>query len=62
MLLSACAAVAYAQAPGDTVRIAVPGTDVAMTFAYIPAGTFTMGSPENEPGRDADEGPPRRVT
>lgn len=29
---------------------------------WIPAGTFTMGSPESEPGRDADEGPQHAVT
>ncbi|MFC1532040.1 formylglycine-generating enzyme family protein [Thermodesulfobacteriota bacterium] len=26
-----------------------------MTFRYIPAGTFTMGSPDDEPGRADDE-------
>ncbi|MBQ9128985.1 MAG: formylglycine-generating enzyme family protein, partial [Thermoguttaceae bacterium] len=30
-------------------------------FRYCPAGTFTMGSPENETGRNNDEGPQRRV-
>lgn len=28
---------------------------IGMTFALIPAGTFTMGSPPNEPGRYEDE-------
>lgn len=28
---------------------------LGMHFRLIPAGTFTMGSPENEPGRDIDE-------
>ncbi|WP_161626566.1 formylglycine-generating enzyme family protein [Desulfatiglans anilini] len=28
---------------------------LGMTFALIPAGSFMMGSPENEAGRDADE-------
>ncbi|WP_175469731.1 formylglycine-generating enzyme family protein [Desulfoluna spongiiphila] len=28
-----------------------------MGFAWIPPGTFTMGSPRNEPGRDSDETP-----
>jgi len=28
---------------------------LGQTFRLIPAGTFTMGSPSNEPGRDSDE-------
>jgi formylglycine-generating enzyme required for sulfatase activity len=28
---------------------------VGMKFVYIPPGTFTMGSPHDEPGRDKDE-------
>lgn len=28
----------------------------------LPAGTFTMGSPDDEPGRDKDEGPQHQVT
>jgi formylglycine-generating enzyme required for sulfatase activity len=28
----------------------------------LPAGTFTMGSPDDEPGRDPDEGPQHMVT
>ena len=31
-------------------------------FKLIPAGTFTMGSPSDEPGRDIDEGPQHTVT
>ncbi len=30
-------------------------------FVYIPPGTFVMGSPEYEPGRDSDDGPQHRV-
>jgi formylglycine-generating enzyme required for sulfatase activity/imidazolonepropionase-like amidohydrolase len=33
----------------------------AQRMIVIPAGEFTMGSPANEPGRRADEGPRRRV-
>ena len=29
--------------------------EIDMPFHFIPAGTFVMGSPENEPYRDADE-------
>ncbi len=32
-----------------------------MVFAWVPAGSFVMGSPPDEPGRDADE-VPHRVT
>ncbi len=33
------------------------------TFILLPAGTFTMGSPSDEPGRDGrDEGPQHQVT
>jgi formylglycine-generating enzyme required for sulfatase activity len=31
-------------------------------LARIAAGSFTMGSPVSEPGREADEGPQQRVT
>ena len=31
-------------------------------MVVIPGGTFLMGSPEDEPGRDNDEGPQREVT
>ena len=33
-----------------------------MTMAWIPPGSFVMGSDENEAGRDASEGPTRLVT
>ena len=37
------------------------GTDVHFKMVPIPAGTFTMGSPENEPGRGKGEGPQHDV-
>jgi formylglycine-generating enzyme required for sulfatase activity len=40
----------------QTQRIIVKlGDDIPMVFAAIPAGTFTMGSPASEKGRDDDE-------
>ncbi len=36
--------------------------DLKLTLAPIPAGTFTMGSPKNEPGRSQREGPQTNVT
>jgi formylglycine-generating enzyme required for sulfatase activity len=40
----------------------VPGTGVSFTMAYVPAGTFMIGSPASEVGRSDDEGPQREVT
>jgi formylglycine-generating enzyme required for sulfatase activity len=38
------------------------GGGVKMRVVWVPAGTFTMGSPTSEEGRDSDEGPQTRVT
>ncbi|MEN8216056.1 MAG: formylglycine-generating enzyme family protein [Pseudomonadota bacterium] len=35
---------------------------VSLEMVYIPGGRFMMGSPENEKGRDDDEGPQHLVT
>lgn len=39
----------------------IPGSDVSYDMVPIPAGQFLMGSPADEEGRDADEGPQRQV-
>ena len=36
--------------------------DVCPEMVVVPAGSFMMGSPAGEEGRDADEGPQRKVT
>lgn len=40
---------------------AVPDSDTVLQMVPIPPGEFTLGTPEEEPGRRADEGPPQRV-
>ena len=40
----------------------IPGTNVSVIMALAPGGTFAMGSPPDEMGRDGDEGPQRTVT
>ncbi len=39
----------------------ISGSDLVIEMVAIPAGIFTMGSPEMETGRKVDEGPQRRV-
>jgi formylglycine-generating enzyme len=40
----------------------IPGTNVAFEMVAVPAGSFNMGSPDNEPLRKPDEGPVHKVT
>jgi formylglycine-generating enzyme required for sulfatase activity len=44
--------------PSAPVRRSAPEIEMV----YVTGGTFLMGSPENEPGRDSWEGPQHRVT
>jgi len=45
-----------------TVSLSLPADAKPLEMVKIPAGTFTMGSPENEQGRDSNEGPQHQVT
>jgi hypothetical protein len=40
---------------------AIPGTAISFDMIAIPGGTFSMGSPQDESGRNDDEGPVREV-
>lgn len=40
----------------------IPGSEVTFEMVPIPAGTLTMGSPDKEEGRKADEGPQHEVS
>jgi len=44
-----------------TVSSSTYTNSLGQTFVLIPAGTFIMGSPSNEPFRAADEGPQHQV-
>jgi formylglycine-generating enzyme required for sulfatase activity len=39
----------------------IPGSSVSFEMVAIPGGAFQMGSPQDEPFRNADEGPVREV-
>jgi formylglycine-generating enzyme required for sulfatase activity len=40
----------------------IPGAEEVIQMTPIPGGTFEMGSPSGEQGRDEDEGPAKEVT
>jgi hypothetical protein len=42
-------------------QVKVVSNSIGMKLVYIPAGSFMMGSPSNEDGRDEDEGPQHQV-
>jgi formylglycine-generating enzyme required for sulfatase activity len=47
---------------GDRHTQEIPGTSVSFELAYLSGGSFRIGSPPDEIGRDEDEGPRRAVT
>ncbi|GIX03968.1 MAG: hypothetical protein KatS3mg113_0974 [Planctomycetaceae bacterium] len=55
------AAEASTQAEMKRYVESIDGTDVSFEMIPIPGGEFLMGSPEDEPGRNDDEGPQHRV-
>ncbi len=52
---------AKTQAEMKPYRDVIPGTRVKFELVPIPGGEFLMGSPEDEAGRDEDEGPQVKV-
>lgn len=53
------ASYSMAQKKGSNIFIS---PTLGAKFVLIPAGTFMMGSPRDEPGRDSDETPQHQVT
>jgi len=45
----------------ETYTEQVPNTGISFKMIAIPGGSFSMGSPGNEPLRNADEGPVKKV-
>ncbi|HTV01224.1 MAG TPA: SUMF1/EgtB/PvdO family nonheme iron enzyme [Luteitalea sp.] len=70
LAVTASALVAQSAAPtapaptaaGASYTETIPGTAVSFEMVAIPGGTFTMGSPDGETGRNPDEGPQVAVT
>ena len=44
-----------------TFEQTIPGSSLKFKMIAIPAGNFTIGSPATEKGRDADEGPQKKI-
>ncbi|MDX1394489.1 MAG: SUMF1/EgtB/PvdO family nonheme iron enzyme [Gemmatimonadota bacterium] len=63
VVATGAAPVAWAQEPsaGDRRTETIPGTGVSFEVAYLPGGELVLGSPDDEAGRDRDEGPRRSV-
>jgi formylglycine-generating enzyme required for sulfatase activity len=60
-LVALLAAPATAQEPGTRFLDTVPDTEITFETVFLPGGVFALGSPDDEAGRDDDEGPVRRV-
>ncbi|MGL6096340.1 MAG: formylglycine-generating enzyme family protein, partial [Fimbriiglobus sp.] len=43
--------------PAKNFTQSIPGTDIKFEMVYVPGGEFQMGSPDDEAGRQPDEGP-----
>lgn len=54
-------AVAASEADMKPYTETIPGTDVTFEMVPVRGGTFMLGSPESETGRNKDEGPRREV-
>lgn len=53
---------APASKPSGSYSETIPGSSVTFEMVALPGGTFTLGSPASEAGRDPDEGPRVEVT
>ena len=60
IILSASFLIAFGENEKEYIE-SVPGTDEKVEMAFIPGGTFTMGSPKYEQGHFGDEGPQHKV-
>jgi formylglycine-generating enzyme required for sulfatase activity len=61
LLLGTCSKFGAAQSALEMVTDTIPGTEVYFSMVRLPGGTFMIGTPEGEEGRDSDEGPQREV-
>ena len=59
LILAAPLLAAAAEPPAQPARDAAVENSIGMKLVVIPAGSFMMGSPEDERGRNADEQPHR---
>ena len=61
----ACASVIVGSLSAQNLKSyeqSITGSPVKFKMVAVPGGTFSVGSDENEKGRDSDEGPKKKVT
>ena len=56
-----CPLAVFAQNPAEPYEQKLPGTTLSFKMMPIPAGDFSLGSADAEPGHQPDEGPARTV-
>ena len=47
--------------PGELLPVRIPGTEIEYSLAFVPGGTFWLGSAADDAGHEEDEGPRREV-
>lgn len=55
------AATIYPESDFEPYTEPIPGSEQSIEMTPVPGGTFVMGSPGGESGREADEGPAQKV-
>ena len=62
LLFFFCRSIAQADTSFKSYTQSIPGSSLKFKMIAVKGGSFTMGSPNSESGRDKDEGPQKKIT